>query len=92
MAKTIEGFAVNGSGEIPNVVLFPPDDCPRCVTLVLHDGKHERMFTESEVRAAAMAAIEAMKTDLPHSPGHVGRAAGAIGKALLDMGLVLDPA
>ena len=51
MAKKIEGFTVKDSGEMPNITQFPPNDCPQCVTVVLHEHRHERVFTESEVRA-----------------------------------------
>ena len=51
MTKKIEGFTVKDGGEIPNITPFPPNDYPQCVTVVLHEHRHERVFTESEVRA-----------------------------------------
>lgn len=58
-------------------------------TLVLGD---ELVYTASEVRAAALAAIKGIHRVLPQSPEHVGRAGGEIAKALLDIGITLDPA
>lgn len=62
-------------------------------TLVIHDidTEHERVFTESEVRAIAMQAIGMIKS-AAKTGIHVGQACGYIGKSCLDAGIVLDPA
>ena len=59
MAKKIEGYIDAPAIDPPDtytkliasVVAVPFADAVRHVTLVLHDGPHERVFTESEVRA-----------------------------------------
>lgn len=101
MSKKIEGWEYQG-GEWStyNEISFyrhfvgkeeEPSEAP--ATLVVHDGdKHERVFTESEVKAMALAAIKSIQKVLPQSPGHVGVAGGEIAKALLDVGIILDPA
>ena len=72
----------------------PQDVSPpwMAATLVQHNGPHERVFTESEVKAMALAAIKGIHRVLPQSPEHVGRAGGEVAKALLNAGIVLDPA
>lgn len=49
MTKKIEGYAVKDSGVMPNITPFPPNDYPQCVTVILHEHRHERVFTETEV-------------------------------------------
>ena len=80
MTKKIEGFTVKDGGEIPNITPFPPNDYPQCVTVVLHEHRHERVFTESEVRDMINAMAEAC--DL--APIHY--------KVVGEHGIVLDPA
>ena len=53
---------------------------------------HERVFTESEVKAMVLSAITEAKNGLPHSPGHIGHMAGCLAKSLLEHGITLDPA
>lgn len=68
-----------------------PSDRP-CTLLIAPEGSTQvpRVWTEGEVRAIAMAAINmirsAAKTGI-----HVGQACGYIGKACLDAGIILDP-
>lgn len=62
MAKKIEGWSrdtdISPSGRIVVRLLGESDYQCRAVTVAVHDGKHERVFTESEVRAMVREMVE----------------------------------
>lgn len=90
MAKKIEGYGLNHGEWIEfDQVVSAGSDWKRA-TLVLHDDNPERVFTESEVKAIAMQAINMIKSAKKDNI-HVGQACGYIGKACIDAGIILDP-
>lgn len=36
---------------MPVMSAFPPDDYPQCLTVVIHERRHEPVYTATEVRA-----------------------------------------
>lgn len=65
MAKKIEGYAPTGDYDVATGIwVFKDRTTDNPCTLVIHDGPSERVYTESEVRAAAMAEPE-LPGDMP---------------------------
>ena len=87
MTKKIEGFTVKDGGEIPNITPFPPNDYPQCVTVVLHEHRHERVFTESEVKAMLRSITHC--TGSPLASIHIEEVRRVFAD---EHGIVLDPA
>jgi hypothetical protein len=98
MAKKLEGIVfrdhfLSTDQASPRITVWQDgsiDSHAKIVTLVIHEAKPERVYTESEVKAMVAAALESMKETLPHSPGHVGQMAICLDNALLDAGINLD--
>lgn len=73
-------------------LFFAGETTGRPATLVVHDHKHERVFTESEVRAIALKAIDNVRKGHVIGITNVGLASGSVARAFEDAGIVLDPA
>jgi len=96
MAQKIEGWASlnefeDGHPRFQREAFRGQDEPYRPSVLVISDTDQPPVvFTESEVKAIAMQAINMIKSAKKDNI-HVGQACGYIGKACIDAGIILDP-